>query len=39
MLDASLRIEFGAAPLLPAFCAAFNAGFADYKYGVKMDEP
>lgn len=39
MFDASLRIEFGAAPLLPAFCAAFNAGFADYKYGVKMDEP
>lgn len=39
MLDGSLRIEFGAAPLLPAFCAAFNAGFADYKYGVKLDEP
>ncbi|HQY90627.1 GNAT family N-acetyltransferase [Caldilinea sp.] len=39
MLDPGFRIEFGSDRLLPAFCAGFNAGFVDYKYGVQMDEP
>ncbi len=39
MSDTDVRIEFGDEQLLPAFCAGFNTGFADYKYGVHMDEP
>ncbi len=39
MSDNDVRIEFGDEQLLPAFCAGFNTGFADYKYGVHMDEP
>jgi len=39
MLDRDTRIEFGNEQLLPALCAGFNSGFADYKYGVQMDEP
>jgi ribosomal protein S18 acetylase RimI-like enzyme len=39
MLNGDLRIEFGSDYLLPAFCAGFNAGFGDYKYGAQMDEP
>ncbi|HHY58508.1 MAG TPA: GNAT family N-acetyltransferase [Chloroflexi bacterium] len=39
MFDKDLRIEFGSERLLPAICAGFNTGFADYKYGVQMDEP
>jgi GNAT superfamily N-acetyltransferase len=39
MSDNDVRIEFGDEQLLPAFCAGFNTGFTDYKYGVRMDEP
>lgn len=39
MSGTDVRIEFGDEQLLPAFCAGFNTGFADYKYGVRMDEP
>ncbi|HAJ34826.1 MAG TPA: hypothetical protein DCL15_03910 [Chloroflexi bacterium] len=39
MADKDTRIEFGSEQLLAALCAGFNAGFADYKYGVQMDEP
>lgn len=39
MLDQDVRIEFGSEQLLPAICAGFNTGFADYKYGVQMDVP
>lgn len=38
MMDGEVRIAFGSGSLLPAFTAAFNAGFVDYKYGVVMDE-
>lgn len=39
MVDRDTRIEFGNEQLLPALCAGFNSGFADYKYGVHLDEP
>lgn len=39
MFDRDIRIEFGSEHLLPAFCAGFNTGFSDYKYGIQMDEP
>ncbi len=34
----TIRIAFGDDALLPAFCEGFNDGFADYKYGIRMDE-
>jgi ribosomal protein S18 acetylase RimI-like enzyme len=37
-MTTDVRIEFGADALLPAFCEGFNRGFADYKYGIRMDE-
>jgi len=39
MIDGNVRIELGDDHLLTAFCAGFNSGFSDYKYGTKMDEP
>lgn len=39
MQNGDWRIEFGSDSLLSAFCAGFNAGFGDYKYGAQMDEP
>ena|GEM_PF-1239870 len=38
MSHSDFRIEFGGDHLLPAFCAGFNTGFSDYKYGIQMDE-